>query len=57
MELEDNYRKVQLENIRLDVGLKHEKDKTDMLQRDLVGSQKVCWAILVDYFVLINNTY
>ncbi|XP_060576500.1 uncharacterized protein LOC132733823 isoform X6 [Ruditapes philippinarum] len=40
-ELEENYQKIQVENVRLDAELKHEKQKTDMLQRDLADSQKV----------------
>ncbi|KAH3892929.1 hypothetical protein DPMN_017065 [Dreissena polymorpha] len=40
-ELEENYQKLQVDNVRLDAELKHEKQKTDMLQRDLADSQKV----------------
>ncbi|XP_052779650.1 ankyrin repeat domain-containing protein 26-like isoform X20 [Mya arenaria] len=40
-ELEENYQRLQVENVRNEAELKHEKQKTEMLQRDLADSQKV----------------
>ena len=41
LELEGNHQKLQVDNVRLDAELKHEKQKTEMLQHDLADSQKV----------------
>ena len=40
-ELEEQYQKLQVDNVRVEAELKHEKQKVEMLQRDLLDSQKV----------------
>ncbi|KAK3608359.1 hypothetical protein CHS0354_030820 [Potamilus streckersoni] len=40
-ELEEAYQKLQVESVKLEAELKHEKQKSEMLQRDLQDSQKV----------------
>ncbi|KAL5013267.1 hypothetical protein ScPMuIL_007537 [Solemya velum] len=40
-ELEDSVQKLQVENVKLDAELKHEKQRSDTLHRDLQDSQKV----------------
>lgn len=42
-DLEEQYQKLQVDNVRVEAELKHEKQKVEMLQRDLVDSQKVSY--------------
>ncbi|KAL3853519.1 hypothetical protein ACJMK2_017054, partial [Sinanodonta woodiana] len=40
-ELEEAYQKLQVESVKMEAELKHEKQRSEMLQRDLQDSQKV----------------
>ena len=40
-EVEDTVKKLQVENIRLETELRHEREQTEMLRAELADSQKV----------------
>ena len=49
-DLEEQYQKLTVDNVRVEAELKHEKQKVEMLQRDLQDSQKVSPLLVINTY-------
>lgn len=50
-ELEDNMHRLQVDNVRLEAELRHERDRAEMLQAELSDSDKVVGSLLSPLFL------